>query len=91
MLGHANCSRPPQNGCPNSGSCTGRLRLHLSSTDLFPDILLSRLAQLVEDFPILDLLMCRRHCSKRRNSASSSMGTVYFMVEGRQYRGKCLG
>ena len=91
MLGHANCSSHPQNGRPNSESCTGRLRLHLSSADLFADILLSCLAQLVENLPILDLLMRRRHCSTQRNSASSSRGMVCFMVGGRQCHGKCLG
>ena len=91
ILGHANCSSHPQNGHSKSRSCRGRPQLHLSSAYLLPDILLSRLAQLVENLPILDLLMRRRHCSKRSNSARSSMGTVNFMVGGRQGGGKCLG
>ena len=89
MLGHANCSSHPQNGRPNSISCTGRLRLHLSSANLFADILLGYLAQLVENLPILALLMRRRHCSTRSNSASSSMGTSWW--EAGQCDGKCLG
>ena len=44
MLGHANCSSHPQNGRPKSILCIGRLRLHLSSANLFADILLRYLA-----------------------------------------------